>query len=176
MKIFEKKPGSSLSLRVLGAATQPGNSPLTEPRQALPATLRCPRAPKRYNSLCRHHSHWPGLAPRGQGGKIRRKVSGVPLGRAKDPGFLSSHGGAGASSRNTQCSQVSPGPGEKARLLSAPGRAKGWNFPRGLRTWVWNPEKSLALHPHPPTPTVMLLPCSQRAAEDMISLDSQSHL
>ena len=146
MKIFERKPGSSLSLRVLGAATQLGSSPLTEPHQALPATLRCPWAPKGSNRLSADTTA-TGLAPRGQGGKIRRKVLEVPLGTAKDPGFLSSLDGAGASSRNTHCSEVSPGPGEKARLPAAPGRAKGWNFPRGLRTWVWNPEKSLPPHP-----------------------------
>ena len=145
MKIFERKA------EVHSASEcweQPLSREAAEPRQALPATLRCPRAPKGSNRLSAH-TEATGLAPRGQGGKIRRKVSGVPLGRAKDPGFLSSHGGAGASSRNTQCSQVSPGPGEKARLQAAPGQAKGWNFPRGLRTWVWNPEKSLP--PHPPS-------------------------
>ena len=156
MKIFERK-SSSLSLRVLGAAPQPGNSPLTEPRQALPATLRCPQAPKGSDKLCRHHSHWPGLAPRGQGGKIRRKASGVPLGRAKDPGFLSSHGGAGASSRNTMFSSLS----RARRKGQAPVCARagqGVEFPQRAENLGVEPRKIPRSPPPPPTPTAVLLP------------------
>ena len=81
MKIFERKA------EVHSASEcweQPLSREAAEPRQALPATLRCPRAPKGSNRLSAHTAA-TGLAPRGQGGKIRRKVSGVPLGRGRLP-------------------------------------------------------------------------------------------
>lgn len=110
MKIFERKPGSSRSLRVLGAATQPGSSPLTEPHQALPAALRCPRAPKGSNRLCRHHSHWPGS--QGIGRQNQKESLRGSLGTAKDPGFLSSLVGQG------------PLPGTPTVLKSLQGQEK----------------------------------------------------
>ena len=83
MKIFERKPE-------VHSASECWEQPLSqeaEPRQALPATLRCPRAPKGFNRLSADTAA-TGLAPRGQGSKNQKESLRGSPGKSQGPRVL----------------------------------------------------------------------------------------
>lgn len=104
-----------------------------------PATLKCHWSPQRIPQtlwglwlLLTPQLLGPG--PQGQGGENRRKFSGVPLGRAKDPVVMRRPWWGRGLFQEDPGSQALQG--GKARLSSDPGQAERQNFPRRLRTQV----------------------------------------